>query len=148
LAFTDLQQGALDNLCLYHADRLEGPWQPHENNPVKVDVAGARMAGTHFMHAGHLYRPSQDCREGYGHALALYRVDEVSPTRYRETLVQRLLPTAGSETPEGLHTLTPWGDRTLVDGKRLVFNPLVLRGKLARWWGLDKRTAPTVPKRS
>jgi len=44
IACTDADVGEHDNLCLWYADRLEGPWTAHANNPVKVDVRGARMA--------------------------------------------------------------------------------------------------------
>ena len=88
LALTDIDQGEMDNLCLYHADRPEGPWQPHANNPVKVDVRGARMAGAFFWHEGELYRPGQDCLATYGAAVVLHRVLHCSPTAYAEERVR------------------------------------------------------------
>lgn len=138
LAFTDVDKGAWDNLCLYHAEHLEGPWQPHANNPVKTDVGGARMAGAFFEHAGRLYRPGQDCSRTYGGAVALYRVDEISPLRYRETLVRHVSPAQFDARLDGLHTMTAWGDRTLVDGKRLGFNVLALYHKLRRRLGTPR----------
>jgi len=135
LAFTDVDQGAMDNLCLYYADHLEGPWLPHANNPVKVDVAGARMAGAFFMHDGELYRPAQDCLQTYGAGVVVFRVGELSPERFSEEPVRRLLPEAGSCCPHGLHTLNAWGNRTLVDAKRHGVNPLTLWRNLGRRWG-------------
>ncbi|MDB5819550.1 MAG: hypothetical protein JWQ11_3190 [Rhizobacter sp.] len=129
LAFTDADAGVHHNLCLFHADRLEGPYGAHSGNPVRNDAGGARMAGRFFEHEGVLYRPGQDCRTGYGAAVMLYRVDECSPTAWRETLVRTVAPARGSRLPDGLHTLTAWGDRTLVDGKRLRVNTLVLQRK-------------------
>jgi hypothetical protein len=131
LAFTDADAGAHRNLCLFHAERLEGPYVAHAANPVRQGAAGSRMAGGFFEHEGVLYRPGQDCRGGYGAAVMLHRVDECSPTAFRETLVKTLAPDRRGPLPDGLHTVSAWGERTLVDGKRLRLNPLVLRRKAA-----------------
>ncbi len=122
LACTDIDQGAMDNLCLYYADRPEGPWLPHANNPVKVDVTGARMAGALFWHEGRLYRPAQNCLGTYGAGVVLQRVLHCSPTRYEEETVRLIEPDHRGPCPHGLHTLNAWGNRTLVDGKRHVFS--------------------------
>lgn len=136
LACTDVDQGAMDNLCLYHADRPEGPWQPHANNPVKVDVTGARMAGALFWHQGQLYRPAQNCLGSYGASVVLQRVLRCSPTEFEEEPVRQLKPDRSGPCPHGLHTVNAWGRRILVDGKRHVFSPtlgwLKLRRRLAR----------------
>jgi hypothetical protein len=41
-------------------------------------------------------------------------------------------PSPGDLNPRGLHTLSAWGSRTLVDGKKYVVLPRVLRRKVAR----------------
>ena len=134
LAYTDADIGAHDNLCLFHATSLRGPWRAHAAQPVKTGRHGTRMAGRYFVHDGALYRPGQDCTAAYGGAVVLYRVDVCTPTAYRETPVRSVAPDPRGPLPHGLHTLSAWGERTLVDGKRLVFNPLTLARKLrARW---------------
>ncbi len=132
LACTDIDRGAMDNLCLFHADRPEGPWLPHANNPVKTDVTGARMAGAFFWHEGQLYRPAQNCLGSYGAGLVLHRVLHCSPTHYAEEPVRRFDPDPHGPCPHGLHTLNAWGNRTLVDGKRHVFSLQVGLQKLRR----------------
>jgi hypothetical protein len=131
LAYADTDLGAQDTLCLAHADRIEGPWEPHRGPPRLHDKGGARLAGRYFEHEGVLYRPGQDCRATYGAATVLYRVDECSETAYRETLVKTLSPDPHGPLPHGLHTLSAWGDRTLVDGKRMIMNTPVLRRRVA-----------------
>ena len=80
-----LQSSSWDGLSLYYADRLEGPWSPHHLNPVLIDAAGARPAGPLWRDAqGSLVRPAQDCTRGYGGALTLKRILELSPARFRE----------------------------------------------------------------
>ena len=45
-------------------------------------------------------------------------------------------PHPSSPAPHGLHTLSAWGERTLIDGKRERINPRVLRQKLRGKLGL------------
>ena len=131
LCCTDSDLGEHDNLCLFFADRLEGPWLPHANNPVKVDICGARMAGQVFVHGGELYRPAQNCLQTYGGATVLQRIVHLSPTGFEETPVRHLVPEPGGSCPHGLHTVNGWGRRTLVDGKRFHFDPRLLLRKLS-----------------
>ena len=134
LAYTDLAIGAQDNLCLQHAPRPEGPWQPHARNPVKLDITGARMAGGVFRHAGALYRPAQDCLRTYGAAVVLHRIVRLTPDAFDEVAVRRFEPDARGPCPHGLHTLTAWGDRTLLDGKRHRPNPIAFGRKFRQSW--------------
>lgn len=146
LAVTDVDAGVHDNLRLFHAERVDGPWRPHAANPVKTGLDGARMAGRFFEHAGRLYRPGQDCRGSYGSAVILFRVDECSPLAYRETAVRTIAPDPHGPLPHGLHTVTAWGARTLVDGKRLVLSPAALLRKLRARLGVA-RPAVAPPAR-
>lgn len=122
LAYTDLAFGAYNNLCLRYASDLRGPWQPHLQNPVKMDHRSSRPAGTPFIHEGVLYRPGQDCRSDYGQALVINKVVRCTPQRYQEEVVRTCLPDAKGHNPHGLHTLSSWGERTLIDGYRYVVN--------------------------
>jgi hypothetical protein len=131
LAFGDEDIGMHDNLCLFHAERIEGPWQRHAVRPVKQSREGSRMAGGFFEHEGVLYRPGQDCRNDYGAAIVLHRVDELSLSTYRETPIRIIGPDTDGPLPAGLHTLSSWGDRTLVDGKRMSVNPIAIARKIA-----------------
>jgi hypothetical protein len=135
LAYTDIDLGANDNLCLQHASSLEGPWQPHANNPVKIDVTGARMAGGLFWHEGVLYRPAQNCMPTYGSALVVHRVLRCTPTEYEEETVRRFAPDRQGPCPDGMHTLSAWGERTLIDGKRNMFSLSTVWLKLQRRLG-------------
>jgi hypothetical protein len=45
--------------------------------------------------------------------------------------VSRLAPGPGWPYPDGLHTLTAWGSRTLIDAKRHGFVPAAFRRRLA-----------------
>lgn len=81
-----------DELHLYWSTTPFGPWTAHRNNPVISDVRCARSAGPLFMSQGNLYRPSQDCSQGYGHSVSINRVDVLNNDDYRETTVRRITP--------------------------------------------------------
>jgi hypothetical protein len=123
LGATRIAIGPLDNLCLYYADRLEGPWHAHIANPVKIDITSARSAGAPFLHAGKLMRPAQDCAASYGSAIVLNEIEELTTTCFSERPVRRLTPDCNGPFPDGLHTISAFGHHTLIDGKRLVARP-------------------------
>lgn len=136
LAYTDGALGAYNNLCLIYASDLAGPWQRHAQYPVKMDHRSSRSAGTPFMHGGALYRPAQDCGSGYGQAVVINRITQCTPTTFHEEVVRVCSPDPRGRNPDGLHTLSAWGARTLVDGKKYIFSPAELarklRGRIAR----------------
>ncbi len=132
IAYTDVSgESSFDNLNLLYATSLEGPWQSHRANPVVTGSASSRCGGTPFYIDGVLYRPAQDCSRCYGGALRIMRVIECSSEAYREQEVAFLNPN-DSKNPHGLHTLSAWGNRCLVDGKRHVVSPMEILRKLCR----------------
>ena len=70
-----------DELHLFHAPALEGPWEAHPRNPVVSDVRGARPAGPFIRDGDRLLRPAQDCSGRYGRAVVFKQVLELSPIR-------------------------------------------------------------------
>ena len=92
-----------DKLCLFHAPSLAGPWLPHADNPVLIDAGGARPAGAMWHEGEVLMRVAQDCRRGYGDAVALCRVDRLDPAGFRQTVVARMVAPTGFGA-DGTHT--------------------------------------------
>lgn len=101
-----------DELHLFHAAHLLGPWRPHRRNPVKSDARCARPAGHLFSRGGALYRPAQICVPRYGAGLSINRVLRLTPEEYSEREVERIVP--GGDLL-GLHTLNRAGDLTVID---------------------------------
>jgi hypothetical protein len=134
LAYTDAA-APLTDLHLWWADDLFGNWRPHAANPVKIDARSARPAGTPFEHAGVLYRPAQDCSRAYGSAVAICRVDALTPTAFHEEVV-RVIRSLPGPYRHGTHTLASVGGGTLVDGRRFAFtlagSRLAIRSRLQR----------------
>ncbi len=111
-----------DALCLYHADRLTGPWTAHIANPVLIDASCARPAGAMFTRNGALWRPAQDCSEGYGGGIALCAVERLDEHEFRQSVRARVKPprTLGAH---GAHTLNVAGGIETID----------IVGARARW---------------
>jgi hypothetical protein len=130
LFYTLQDDGAFGNLKLHahYADDLFGEWRPHVLNPLKCDITSSRPAGHVFHVDGVSYRPAQDCSATYGGALVINHILELTPTRFAEVSVARLTPDPIGPYPDGLHTINAMdGARTVVDGKRFVFDPWAWR---------------------
>ncbi len=130
------------SLFVWRSDNPFGPWQPHERNPVKVDVTSSRPAGRPFWVDGVLYRPAQDGTNGYGGGLAINRVEALSLREFRETTVRRIAPQPDWPYPHGIHTLNGASGMSVIDAKRQCWPAgLILRR-------LGYRLAGRTPQRS
>jgi hypothetical protein len=119
LSFASSVRGTYEASALhfYHAPSPLGPWEPHRNNPVKVDVRSARPAGRVFHHEGRLYRPAQDGSPRYGSAIVMHELLELTPTSFREEEVARISP-AWRPGLTGTHTINAAGGLTAIDARQ------------------------------
>ena len=104
-----------DELHLFHAPHLRGEWKPHPANPVKSDVRSTRPAGSFYYENGTLYRPAQICAPLYGSGISINQVVQLTPDKYVEREVHRIVPPPGTGVL-GIHTLNRAGAITVVDG--------------------------------
>ncbi|MDA9449906.1 MULTISPECIES: glucosamine inositolphosphorylceramide transferase family protein [Bradyrhizobium] len=117
-AWRDGTGGYSDSLAIYYAEHLLGPWLPHASNPVLIDRASTRPAGNFVTINDKLWRPVQNCTDGYGAALALAEVIELSPTAFKQIVRHSLKP--GPVWPgRKLHTLNRCGRLEVIDGSRV-----------------------------
>jgi hypothetical protein len=103
-----------DNLEVYAAEALEGPWLPVSDRPAVVDSRAARSAGALWVDNGNLIRPAQDCSVTYGGGITLCRVDQLSQNGY----VQALLGSFGASDGKrnlGVHTINSAGKLQAID---------------------------------
>lgn len=123
--------GYSDMLAIYCAENLFGPWRPHAGNPVLVDRSTARPAGNFVQRNGRLWRPVQDCAAGYGSALALNEVTELSPTSFSQ-IVHKVLKPGEFWPGRKLHTLNRGGRLEVIDGNRIQPKPTALAAEWMR----------------
>ena len=114
----DIADGPDHKLSVWHSEDLFGPWHPHAGNPVKIDIRSARGAGTPFVVDGALYRPSQDCSQTYGGRVIVNRIRKLTPTAFVEEPAGIVNPKPDGPYRFGLHTLSRFGEYTLVDCKQ------------------------------
>jgi hypothetical protein len=117
-AWRDGTGGYSDTLSIFYAEHLVGPWLPHASNPVLMDRASARPAGNFVRQDGTLWRPVQDCAQGYGAALGLAEILELSPTTFRQ-VVRHVLKPGDAWSGRKLHTLNRCGELEVIDGSRI-----------------------------
>jgi hypothetical protein len=128
---SDTMLGEHTHLLAFFAADLAAEWRPHPLNPLKIDVRSARPAGTPFVHEVRLYRPSQNCAKTYGGGVTICEITRLSATEFAEVPVAELQPLRSSVYRSGFHTLSRFGERTLIDGKRRIFTANGLKEKLS-----------------
>jgi hypothetical protein len=107
-----------DELHVWYAETLRGPFTPHPANPVVSNAVGARPAGRIVRDNGRLLRPAQDGSGEYGRAIVVNEILALTPTEYRERPVSTL--TAHDLGAAGIHTMDVAGDLAVIDTKHRV----------------------------
>jgi hypothetical protein len=99
-----------DNLCVFQAERLGGPWRPHPMNPVLLDATQCRPGGALFRRGGQTYRLAQDCSQIYGGAVSVCRLDTLTRDGFRQTVMGRI-----ETNLAGCHTYNRHSDLEVLD---------------------------------
>ena len=123
-----------DTLSIFFAPQLQGPWRPHRANPVLVDQAAARPAGAMIFRDGQLWRPVQDCTEGYGTGIGLAEVTRLTPDVF-EQRTHTVLRTEPGWPGRRLHTLNRAGSLECIDGAAYAPRSRFLARRLETWSG-------------
>lgn len=77
--------GQNENMEIFYADELTGPWHAHAKNPVIAnDRTRARCGGRARDVNGKLIRFAQDCLDRYGYRLLGFEVTVLTPDDYAE----------------------------------------------------------------
>ena len=141
LFVTQTSQGMApwDELHLYSATSLEGPWVPHPANPVVADVRRARSAGRFLRFGGRLIRPAQDCSTSYGRRIILNEVVRLDVDVYEERWSGTVEP-VGFPGATRTHTYTVDGGIEAVDAFVRAARVHLLARKVLR----HDRGAPTA----
>lgn len=102
-----------DAFALYSADSVLGPWRAHRRNPVLVDGASAKPAGSLWRENGMLYRPGEDLIRPSG-GVSIKRVDALTGSDYEEEASGRIA-FAQRQGLVGPSTLTRGGGFEAID---------------------------------
>lgn len=121
--FSSFPDRPFSNERLFYFDGAK--WKEHPCSPIQRDKRYSRMAGHLFWHKGKLYRPVQDCSNGYGVGIHIMVVKKLSKELYSEELVCSLDSSMEKRFNQGLHTFNFEGDIVLIDG--YSFKPHIIR---------------------
>lgn len=78
-------QRGLDELRLFHSDRLESGWTGHPSNPFwPANRTYCRPGGRVLAYEGDLYRLAQDGLESYGKHLRAMRIERLNDVEFAE----------------------------------------------------------------
>ena len=111
------------NLYIFYADAPEGPWYPHQCNPVVKNEAMARPAGYLVREGGKLYRVVQKCDSSYGEAINVSVVEKLTTTVFEEKYIKSIHAQKDKYT-FGFHTINGLNDLVVVDGLKKEFAPI------------------------
>jgi hypothetical protein len=103
-----------NELRIYYAENLLGPWYSHPKNPiVATDATSARPAGRVITWSGRIIRYAQVCVPTYGTAVRAFEVTELTETTYCERECPEgwvLGPTGVGWNSNGMHHVDPHVD--------------------------------------
>jgi hypothetical protein len=123
-----------DTLSIFYARDLRGPWQAHPGNPILVDQATARPAGAVVERDGKLWRPVQDCTDGYGTGIGLAKIVRLDHTGFEQKIHSVLRPSP-NWPGRRLHTLNRAGRLECIDGAAYSPRSRALARRLQSWSG-------------
>lgn len=104
-----------DTLSIWWARDLRGPWTAHAASPALIDQAAARPAGAMVVRDGRLWRPVQDCTQGYGTGIGLAEVTVLDREYFRQR-VDAVLHAEPHWPGRRFHTLNRAGQIECIDG--------------------------------
>jgi len=114
--------GKTRSLHLYTSPELTGSWSEHPASPILTDdIAFARPGGRVIAYKGNIYRYAQDGKGGYGKRVWAFRITTLTPTEYREELLEGGPVIEGGHeqwSNAGMHTVDP---HLAPDGTWLAF---------------------------
>jgi hypothetical protein len=136
--FTTANPPRWDDLRLFHATDLRGPWQEHPRSPVVAgDAQRARPAGRVVVHGGRVIRFAQDTRSRYGERVSALEITTLTASDYHEQALGRVLsPGDQSWNAVGMHHLDA---HLLADGTWVA----CVDGQGRRRLGLHTRAVPS-----
>ncbi len=128
-----------DTLSIFYAHDLHGPWEAHQSNPILVNQATARPAGAVVERDGKLWRPVQDCTDGYGTGIGLAEIVRLDHDGFEQKIHSVLRPNP-NWPGRRLHTLNRAGRLECIDGAAYSPRSRGLARQLQIWSG--RREAP------
>ena len=82
--FTTIVRNHINELHLYYARDLKGPFEAHPLSPILRSNKYGRNAGSIILYGNCLWRVTQECSNTYGENVNIAKIIEISPEKYAE----------------------------------------------------------------
>jgi len=126
--FYSKKERAEEELYLAYANSLHENFIQHPKNPIKSCKASARSAGTPFIINDQIYRPAQNCQKFYGEKITINKINILNENDFGEEICYEISPPNSISNSIGIHTISNFGDLTLIDclkKKFIIYKPLI-----------------------
>jgi hypothetical protein len=121
---TMLGEAYNSDLHIFYSETLFGPYTPHQGNPVKKQLNGARPAGNFIEVDGAIYRPAQNCRNYYGESITINKIKTLTTAEFEEEEHMIIEANKNDDFSYGIHTINVVDDIIIVDGQKSYFQPV------------------------
>ena len=136
--FYHLQHNSEEALYLTSSNDLFGDFKHNDNNLIKNDKKSARSAGNFIKIENQIYRPSQNCINGYGSSIVINKITNLDIANYQEEFFGEIMPSKTSIFNKGNHHLSFSEKFVIIDGRRDFFSlkkPIYsIYSKIIRFW--------------
>lgn len=114
-------------LHVFHSSSLLGPYSSHKNNPLRNGLNGTRSAGNFVEVDGIIYRPAQNCKNGYGESMMINKLTELNENNVSEEPYLSISINKKNRNNRGIHsihTINQVENILVVDGEQWTLAPL------------------------
>jgi len=129
------EEGKEYKLYVFFSDSLLGPYNPHTGNPVKCGLDGTRSAGNFIEIDGVIYRPTQNCKRGYGESITINKLTQLNEINIVEEPYMNISINKKNRLNSGIHsvhTINLMDNAIVVDGEHWTFSPILQFKKFIR----------------
>ncbi|MFV0575454.1 MAG: hypothetical protein ACK5NC_08620 [Vibrio sp.] len=113
---------------LFYSDSLFGDFTKHPASPIANSIKCGRNGGSIIEDESYLYRIGQNCERTYGGSLTIMKITTLTKDAYKEEWFKEIMPVAPFS--DGIHTLSSWGDTTVIDSKNILTRNLNIYRKI------------------
>lgn len=112
---TSQYSNSSDVLHIFYSETLDGVWENHTQNPIKLSNTASRSAGSFFYDNRTLCRPVQNNQKGYGHSIDVYAILELTPNTYKDNFMYKIASKKYHSHASALHTYNSHQNQEVID---------------------------------
>lgn len=105
-----------DKLMIFQSVYPDKDFRFLKDLKFNTSIEDSRQAGNFIEYNGNLYRPVQNCKNGYGGSIKIQRIDVLSEREIKEHTLVEIFP-CSSQYCRGIHTINFYNDLCVVDGR-------------------------------